>query len=167
MEPRLTGVVAWSAASKNPLNGSEGDTAERAAAPAPRASNKRPRDSTSAAADIASHKAIETEIKAASDIKKIIALKEANRKAVSRDDEKGGKKSRKDSAGKAGKEKSRGKDDKGKQSKRVSFPPAASSRAKNIKNDQSGSKAKSKSESTASPDLTESKTKANVYYKKR
>jgi hypothetical protein len=162
MEPRLTGVVAWSIASKSGSSGSKGDTEDDAVAP--RASNKRPRDSTSAAADIASHKAIEIEIKAASDIKKLIALKEANRKAAI--DEKKGKKSGKDSAGKTGKEKGSGKkDDKGKQSKRVSFPPAAGSGIKTDKNDPSNSKKKIKSSASAEP--AEPKTKANVYYKKR
>jgi hypothetical protein len=164
MEPRLTGVVAWSTASISGSSGSKGDTEDDAVAP--RASNKRPRDSTSAAADIASHKAIEIEIKAASDIKKLIALKEANRKAASRNGEKKGKKSGKDSAGKAGKEKGSGKkDDKLKQSKRVSFPPAAGSGIKTDKNDPFSSKKKIKSGASAEP--AEPKTKANVYYKKR
>jgi hypothetical protein len=164
MEPRLTGVVAWSTASKSASSRSKGDTDEDAVAP--RASNKRPRDSTSAAADIASHKAIEIEIKAASDIKKLIALKEANRKTGSGNDEKKGKKAGKESAGKAGMEKgSRKKDDKGKQSKTVSFPLAAGSGIKTDKNDPSSSNKNVKS--TASAEPSESKTKANVYYKKR
>lgn len=159
MEPRLTGVVAWSTASQCALNGLKRDTGEDAVAP--RASNKRPRDSTSAAADIASHRAIETEIKAASDIKKLIALKEAKRKAASRDDEKKGKNTGKDSARKTGKEKGGGrKDEKVKDSNRGL---AAGSGMKSKKNDTLNSKTKS-AESIAS---IEPKTKANVYYKKR
>lgn len=164
MEPRLTGVVAWSTASKRASSGSLGDAGEEAVAP--RASNKRPRDSTSAAADIASHKAIETEIKAASEIKKLIALKEANRKAASNNDEKKGKKTGKDSSRKAGREKDSGKkDDKGKHSKRAPFTPAASGGMKSNSKDPSSSSKKSKS--SASVETAEPKTKANVYYKKR
>ena len=59
MEPRLTGVVAWSKASSSASVTRKGSNQPgRSTEPV---SNKRPRDSSSAAADIASQKAIEAQ----------------------------------------------------------------------------------------------------------
>lgn len=59
MEPRLTGVVAWSKASSSATAMRKGSVQPgRGTEPV---SSKRPRDSSSAAADIASQKAIEAQ----------------------------------------------------------------------------------------------------------
>ena len=152
MEPRLTGVVAWSKAS---IPVSTEATSKVDKNSEDRQSKKRPRDSSSAAADIAAEKVTEIANTAASSSRKKIALGRAKASSVDvKRSEKGKKKSHeeKDGRGKIdgkGNGKDRGTASITPATKQVSFSASNSAR-------QEGK----------TPEINP-KTKNNVYYKKR
>lgn len=152
MEPRLTGVVAWSRAS-TPVSTETASGIEKISVD--RKPKKRPRDSSSAAADIAAEKVTEIANTAASSSRKKIALSRAkvSGEEVKRS-EKGKKKRHEENNGRGknegnGNSKDRGLGSTTPTTKQVSFSPSNSA-----------------SKEGKEKDVTK-KTKNNVYYKKR